>query len=159
MQFVFCTQLFTEKHLLMMSWHWFCSNSCTVVFMTKKREKNTVNVLKIWTQCVLFLQNAYKCSCSKRTYVVEVIPEHVYKIMSKPPSSCIPSVPVVIPEVTETGSHRCWGVWYMSRLMTKPTKWMYAQPRLRSVWASARLIWVFAGRTCNFVGFVMRRLI
>ena len=79
----------------------------------------------------------------------------------------------------------------MSCLMTKPTKWLCAQRRLRSAWASAqsdqsslctqwvakdpsflhadskdsdqtgrmpRLIWVFAGRTCHFVGFVMRRL-
>ena len=65
---------------------------------------------------------------------------------------------------------------YLSRLMTKPTKWLCAQRRLRSAWASAqsdqstlcahwvakdprflhadseysdqtRLIWVFAGRT------------
>ena len=32
-----------------------------------------------------------------------------------------------------------------------------AQRRLWSVWSS-RLFWVFAGRACNFVGFVMRRL-
>ena len=84
----------------------------------------------------------------------------------------------------------------MSRLMTK---WLYAQRKLRSAWASAqsdqslrcalrtkaffmrtaktlirlggcagwsdqtgrmpRQIWVFAGRTCHFVGFVMRRLL
>ena len=68
--------------------------------------------------------------------------------------------------------------------MTKPTKWLCAQQRLRSAWASApvgvakdqrflhwdsedsdqtewmpRLVWVFAGRTCHFVGFVMRWLI
>ena len=75
--------------------------------------------------------------------------------------------------------------------LTKPTKWLCAQRRLRSAWASAqsgqsslsaqwvakdpsflhadsddsvqtgrmpRLIWVFAGRTCHFVGFVMRPL-
>ena len=80
----------------------------------------------------------------------------------------------------------------MSRGMTKPTKWVCAQRRLRSAWASAqsdqsslcaqwiakdprglhadsedydqtgrmtRLIWVFAGRTGHFVGFVMSRLI
>ena len=81
----------------------------------------------------------------------------------------------------------------MSHLMTKPTKWLCAQWRLRSAWACAqshqsslcaqwlvakdqnflhadsedsdqtgqipRLIWVFAGRTCHFVAFVMRRLI
>ena len=29
---------------------------------------------QIWTQCFLFLQNAYQCSCSPRTYVVEVVP-------------------------------------------------------------------------------------
>ena len=73
--------------------------------------------------------------------------------------------------------------------MTKQTKWLCAQRRLRSAWASAqsdqslrcalsgyprtqaffmrtaktdqtgrkpRLIWVFARRTCHFVGFVMR---
>ena len=28
--------------------------------------------------------------------------------------------------------------WYMSRLMTKPTKWLCAQRRHRSVWASAQ---------------------
>ena len=76
--------------------------------------------------------------------------------------------------------------------MTKPTKWLCAQRRLRSAWhphnlirvfacaqwvakdpsfhhsdsedsdqtgRMPRLIWVFAGRTCHFVGFVMRRLI
>ena len=75
--------------------------------------------------------------------------------------------------------------------MTKPTKWLCSQQRLRSAWALAqsdqsslcaqwvakdpsfhhadievsdqpgqmpRLIWVLAGRTCHFVGFVMRRL-
>ena len=80
---------------------------------------------------------------------------------------------------------------HMSRLMIKLTKWLCAQRRLRSAWASAqsdqslrcalnrwlrtqaffmrtaktlirlggRLIWVFAGRTDNFVGFVTGRLI
>ena len=43
--------------------------------MTKK---NTVNVLKISTHCFLFLQNGYKYSCSPRTYVVEVVHEHLY---------------------------------------------------------------------------------
>ena len=43
----------------------------------------------------------------------------------------------------------------MSRLMTKPTKWLLAQFDQRM----PRLIWVFVGRTCHFVGFVMRRLI
>ena len=65
--------------------------------------------------------------------------------------------------------------------MTKPTKCMCAQRRLRSAWASAqsdqslrclgaprddsdqtgwmpRLIWVFAGRTYHFIGFVTMRL-
>ena len=87
------------------------------------------------------------------------------------------------------------GAWIfhnLSRLMTKPTKWVCTQQRLRSAWASAqsdqsspctqwvardpsflhadsedadqtgrtpRLIWVFAGHTCHFVGFVMRQLI
>ena len=79
----------------------------------------------------------------------------------------------------------------ISHDMTKPTKWLCAQRRLKSGWASAqsnqslrcpheeslgpllyfkrtaktdqtgrmpRLIRVFAGRTCHFVGFVMRRL-
>ena len=79
----------------------------------------------------------------------------------------------------------------LSHLMAKPTKWLCAQWRLRSAWASAqadqsllsawrklgslathwahsedsdqtgrmpRLIWVFTGCTCHFVGFVMRRL-
>ena len=29
----------------------------------------------------LFLQNAYKCSCSPKTYVLKVAPEHLYKAM------------------------------------------------------------------------------
>ena len=34
-----------------------------------------------------------------------------------------------------------------------------AQRRLRSAWASAQLMWVFAGHPGNFVGFVMQQLI
>ena len=41
----------------------------------KKKKKNTLNTL------FLFLQNAYECSCSPRTYVVEVVPEHLYIAM------------------------------------------------------------------------------
>ena len=85
----------------------------------------------------------------------------------------------------------CQELLYMSCLMTKPTKWLCAQRRLRSAWAFAqsdqsllcaqcvakdpsflhgdsddsdqtgwmpRLIRVFAGCTCHFVGFVMRQL-
>ena len=70
-----------------------CSNSCAIVFMTKKKKekkkekekkkkkKNTVNVLKISTHFFfffLFLQNANKCICNPRTYVVEVVPEQLY---------------------------------------------------------------------------------
>ena len=58
---------------------------------------------------------------------------------------------------------------YMSRLVTKPTKWVCAQRRLRLAWASPlsakrrlwsdwadaqavpRLIWVFAGRTATLL--------
>ena len=93
MQLVFCTQLFTEKHVyfttpddvmtLILFKFLYCS------FMTKnktkqkkKKKKNnnkkTVNVLKVSTNCFLFLQIAYQCSCSPRTYVVEVVPEHLY---------------------------------------------------------------------------------
>ena len=78
----------------------------------------------------------------------------------------------------------------LSRLMTKPTKWLCAQRKIslgiRPVWLESslsawrklgslaahwehsedsdqtgrmpRLIWVFAGCTCHFVGFDMRRL-
>ena len=82
--------------------------------------------------------------------------------------------------------------WQMSRLMTKSTKWLCAQQRLKTdlgicpIWSESslsawrklgswathwvpsedsdqagwmpRLIWVFAGWTCHFVGFIMRRL-
>ena len=41
------------------------------------------------------------------------------------------------------------GSWKMSHDMTKPTKWVCAQRRLRSAWASAH---------SHFVGFVMSRL-
>ena len=45
----------------------------------KKKKKNPVNVLKISTRCFfLFLQNAYKCNCSRRTYVVDVVLEHLF---------------------------------------------------------------------------------
>ena len=76
---------------------------------------------------------------------------------------------------------------HLSCLMTKPTKWLCAQRRLSSGWAFAQShqssvcaqwvakdpsflhadcedwsdwadAWVFAGRTCHFVGFVMRPL-
>ena len=73
----------------------------------------------------------------------------------------------------------------LNRNMTKPAKWLCTQQRLRSAWASTqsewvaqvlsflhadsedsdhtgrmpRLIWVFTGRTCHFVGFITRRLI
>ena len=73
----------------------------------------------------------------------------------------------------------------LSHLMMKPTKWLCAQRRLRSAWTSAQSdqslcwsfskdpsflqmwiartdqtgqIWVIAGCTCHFVGFVMRQL-
>ena len=70
-------------------------------------------------------------------------------------------------------------VWDMSRLKTKAIKWSVYPPslirvfavRMKKHWSSAthwphcgdtdqtgrmpRLIWVFAGRTCHFVGFVM----
>ena len=41
--------------------------------------------------------------------------------------------------------------------------WVYGYPvstqrRLWSDWADARLVWVFAGPTCHFVGFVVLRL-
>ena len=65
-----------------------------------------------------------------------------------------------------------WWAPYMSRLMTKPTKWLCAKRRLRSAWAFAQsdqslrcaLKWVVKDPSClhahsHFVGFVMRRLI
>ena len=61
MQFVFCTQLFTEKHVhftapndvmtLILFKLWYCS------FYDKEEYSNGS---KISTQCLLFLQNAYK---------------------------------------------------------------------------------------------------
>ena len=95
-------------------------------------------------------------------------------------------VPLLIRSVSDKDQIKS----HMSRLTTQPTKWLCAQRRLRSAWASAqsdqsslcaqsvakdpsflhadnedsdqtgripRLIWVFAGHTCHFVGFVMRR--
>ena len=62
----------------------------------------------------------------------------------------------------------------MSHILTKPTKWHVRQAKtqislgihaffMRTVKTDQngqmpRLIWVFAGRTCQFVGFVIRRL-
>ena len=73
---------------------------------------------------------------------------------------------------------------YVGHLMTKPTKWQMCRVKtqislgIHPVWSESslsawrklgsedsdqtgrmpRLIWVFAGHTCHFVGFVMRRL-
>ena len=59
-------------------------NSCTVVFITKKKKKKKKN-----SKCkhiYFFLRNAYKCSFRPRTYVAEVVPEHLYmsRLMTKP---------------------------------------------------------------------------
>ena len=73
-----------------------------------------------------------------------------------------------------------WLITKMSRLTTKPTRWLRSAKTqislcIRPDWSDSslcaqlvakdprflhadRLIWVFAGRTCHFVGFVMRRL-
>ena len=48
---------------------------------------------------------------------------------------------------------------YMSHLMTKPTKW-HVRPAKTQISLGTHPVWsVFAGHTCHFVGFVMRRLI
>ena len=89
MQFVFCTQLFTKKHV-----HFTIPDDVMTLILFKflyccfyDRKKNTVIDLKISTHCCLFLQNAYKCSCSPRTYyAVEVVLEHLCmsRLMIKP---------------------------------------------------------------------------
>ena len=55
-------------------------------------------------------------------------------------------------------------VWSESSLCTKSVakdqSFLHADSEdSDQTWQMARLIWVFAGRTCHFVGFVMRRLI
>ena len=83
MQFVFCTQLFTKKHVYfttpddVMTLTLF---KCLYCNFYDKKEKYS-KCYKISTHCFLFLQNAYKCSCSPRTYVVEVVPENLYIAM------------------------------------------------------------------------------
>ena len=79
---------------------------CSFYDNKKKRKKKRILKMFLKSQHIvfLFLQNAYKCSCSPKTCVVEVAPEHLYT----------------------------------SRIMTIPTIWLGAQPRLRSVWASAQ---------------------
>ena len=72
----------------------------------------------------------------------------------------------------------CWLVWTRTNLicqklcckrdklsgLTKPRKWHVHPAKTQIILDSdqtgwmPRLIWVFAGRTCHFVGFVMRRL-
>ena len=59
---------------------------------------------------------------------------------------CFNSI-VYINQINDTNISRM--VKYMSRDMTKPTKWVCAQRRLRSAWASARLIRVFAMRSVS----------
>ena len=53
------------------------------------------------------------------------------------------------------GNQRCRNTslvsWSLSHDVTKPTKWVCAQWRLRSAWGKPRLIWVFAGRTLTLL--------
>ena len=98
--------------------------------------------------------------------------------------------PVEVPIQCRVEVYQCQGAWYLSCLMTKPTKWHVRQAKtpqtgriICAVWSESllsawrklgslsthwehskdadqtgrmpRLIWVFAGRTCHFVGFVM----
>ena len=49
--------------------------------MTKKKKKEYSKCSKNLNTFFYFLQNAYKSSCSPRTYVVEVVPEHMYIAM------------------------------------------------------------------------------
>ena len=51
-------------------------------FMTKKKKKkkNTVDVLKS-DHIFVFLQNAYKCSCSPRTDVEKIVSELLYLVL------------------------------------------------------------------------------
>ena len=46
----------------------------------KQQQKEYSKRSKIWTRFV-FLENAYECSCRPRTYVAEVVPEHLYIAM------------------------------------------------------------------------------
>ena len=50
----------------------------------EKKKKNS-KYSKYFNKMFLFLQNAYQCSCNPRTYVVEVVPEHLYMSRLKRP--------------------------------------------------------------------------
>ena len=90
MQFVFCSQLFTEKHVhftttddvmtLILFEFLYCS-----YYEKKKKKKNTVNVLKISTHFFLsFFFCFYKMlinAVAAQEHVVQVVPEHLYIAM------------------------------------------------------------------------------
>ena len=80
MQFVFCTQLFTDKHvhfttpddvMTLILFKFLC---CTFYDKKKEYSKCSKNINTLFFAS----KNAYKCSCNPRTSVVEVVPEHLY---------------------------------------------------------------------------------
>ena len=89
--FVFCTSLFTKKHAhfttpnhVSFSDIWHCgylSNSFQKVPLVLRQKINTVDVLKSEHILFLFLQTAYKRSCSPRRDVVKVAPALLYLAM------------------------------------------------------------------------------
>ena len=83
MQFVFCTQLFTEKHV-----HFTTPDDVMTLILFKFLCCSFYDITKEYSKCsknlnTLFFvsTNAYKCSCSRKTYVVEVVPEYLYIAM------------------------------------------------------------------------------
>ena len=73
---------FTTPDLVSFSDSWHCGyQSDSVQILLVLMTNNTINVSKIWTH-FLFLQNAYKCSCSPRKVVVKVVPELPYTAMT-----------------------------------------------------------------------------
>ena len=146
--------------LLMMSWHWLCSNFSIVVFMTKKKKYSKCINVQLKYQHIffffLFLQNAYKCSCTPRINVVEVVPEHLYmsRLMSKPTKWLCPA--------KDQSGHppSLIRVFVYVQWVPKDPSFLHADTEgSDQTGRMSRLIWVFAGRTCYFVGFVMKRLI
>ena len=86
MQFVFCTHVhFTTPDdvmtLLLFKFLCCCFYDKNEYSKCSKNLNTLFFFFFFFSFVFFFLQNAYKSSCSPRTYVVEVVPEHLYMAM------------------------------------------------------------------------------
>ena len=106
---------------------------------------NYIGTRQYWvSEAMLFLDQAISTS--------------FYRISHR--KSCL--IPVLFYQfISMLWNFRTWLLFfqYLSRLMTKPAKWLCTQRRLRSAWVSAQSDQSLRWTHSHFVGFVMKRLI